>query len=274
MTPIETFKRWFQKKEGTAAADAMLSPDKIRCEDIESLLGKEGFVQLSGILPFKDGASCEEATRYCIEKWGFRQVSVVQIQPLAPRFFFFIAFGVPPVSPKTGKGSAKKHPSHSFDVLQLQTLAAEKIGRRLTLAVAPLEVTGHLPVFDAIVSLRGYAQEKGLEAYPCFNVVRLPAPFSLSQGMKQLETIQADIVLFARPEGAEKNLGDVKALSALFRDYQTASPHLLLKAVWNWSATPAVIKKAGFDAAFAASASPNQVAQTLIETYAEKSSPH
>jgi len=157
----------------------------------------DGVVQLSFVLPVPAGERAREAAAQLARKMGMVQVHVAAMEPAANEFTFFVVYGrtdlsvdysqieVPDVVRKKG-----------FD--ELNEMVAKEVGRRIVVLGACTGTDAHAVGIDAIMNMKGYAGDFGLERYPMFDARNLGAQVDNAGLARLCKESRADVVLVSQ----------------------------------------------------------------------------
>jgi beta-lysine 5,6-aminomutase beta subunit len=152
----------------------------------------DGVVQISFVLPVSAGEKAKEAAALVAKKLGLSHVLVSAMEKAGEDYSFFVVYGrthmqldynaieVPTVL----------HRKHGFD--ELNEAIKRDLGRRIVVVGACIGTDSHTTGIDAIMNMKGFAGDYGLERYPGYRAVNLGS---------QVEP--AALVARAKAEGAE-----------------------------------------------------------------------
>lgn len=135
----------------------------------------DGKVQVSFSLPVPSDAKAGAAARQLAEKMGLHQPLVVHQKGIGSRFTFFIVYGTVEHSVDMTRVTVEDRPYPLLDQKDVIRRVREALGgrREAVIVGATLGTDAHTVGLDAILSVKGWAGDKGLESYRCFRVVNL-----------------------------------------------------------------------------------------------------
>lgn len=135
----------------------------------------DGKVQVSFTLPIPSDARAEGAARQLAERMGLHQPLVVHQKAMGSRFTFFIVYGSVEHQVDLSRVTVEKRPYPLLDRKEVTRRVRDALGRRREAVIvgAALGTDAHTVGLDAILSVKGWAGDKGLESYRCFRVVNL-----------------------------------------------------------------------------------------------------
>jgi beta-lysine 5,6-aminomutase beta subunit len=126
----------------------------------------DGAVQLSFTLPVPYGEEGKEAARQLVKKMGFEEVQVYDAQDLGEGFSFYTVYGGCQHSVDYASIYVPKVESDVMDFYEVNRFIKDKIGRKVTVIGACTGTDAHTVGIDAIMNMKGYNSEYGLERYP------------------------------------------------------------------------------------------------------------
>jgi beta-lysine 5,6-aminomutase beta subunit len=195
---------------------------------------------------------------------GIDPALVVHSKPMGPDFTFFVVYG---------------RVNHLVDIDQVQVverdfdlltpkevnLAVKKaMRRRVTVVGACIGTDAHTVGIDAILNIKGFAGEKGLEYYRELKVVNLGAQVSVPQLVERSRAERADAVLVSQVvTQRDAHLLNTKEMSAAFREAYP-SDHRPLLIVGGPRFDEAMTEELGVDRIFSRGTTPGEVASYLV----------
>jgi beta-lysine 5,6-aminomutase beta subunit len=135
----------------------------------------DGVVQLSFVLPVAPGERAREAAAEVARKMGLTQVLVASMEAAAERYTFFVVYGRTEVAVDLSALQVAEVVTRKKGFDELNQLALREIGRRLVVLGACTGSDAHAVGIDAIMNMKGFAGDYGLERYPCFEAINLGA---------------------------------------------------------------------------------------------------
>ena len=224
----------------------------------------DGRVQLSFTLPIPAGPRADAAALLTASKMGLEGAQIVHSQDLGVDYTFFVVFGA--VNFSVDVSSVTVHaietPTLEFD--EINTLIEEKFGRPIVVVGATAGSDCHTVGLDAILNMKGYRGDPGLERYSMFRAHNLGAQVENERLLAKALELKADIVLISQvvtqKEAHLKNLTHFVDLT----EAEDVRDQLML-VVGGPRISHALAKEVGFDAGFGPGTSPGQVASYLAQ---------
>lgn len=133
----------------------------------------DGQVQLSFSLPVPFGEEAKEAARMMARKMGLREPRIYHAHDLGEGYTFFIVYGAFIETLDFTQIRVAKVESVHMDFYQVNDYIREKIKRKINILGACTGTDAHSVGIDAIMNMKGYAGDYGLERYPMINAFNL-----------------------------------------------------------------------------------------------------
>ncbi|HEX9291903.1 MAG TPA: OAM dimerization domain-containing protein [Anaeromyxobacteraceae bacterium] len=157
----------------------------------------DGVVQLSFVLPAPAGERAREAAVELARKMGLDEVHVAAMERAADGYTFFVVYGrtaaaVDYAAIQVPEVVRKK----DFD--ELNEIIAREVGRRIVVLGACTGSDAHAVGIDAIMNMKGYAGDYGLERYPMLDAKNLGAQVENAALARLVKERHADAVLVSQ----------------------------------------------------------------------------
>jgi len=225
----------------------------------------DGMVQLSFTLPMPHSKLAEGAAAQLAAKMGMNPAMVVHAKAMGPQHTFFVVYGA--VSHLVDVSSVRVV-EHDYPLLSPKeiNLAVRKgLRRRLTVIGGCIGTDAHTVGIDAILNIKGFAGEKGLEYYRELRVVNLGAQISVPHLVARSQAEKADAVLVSQVvTQRDTHLLNTKEMSAAFREAYPADQRPLL-IVGGPRFDEAMADTLGVDRVFTRGTTPGLVASYLVD---------
>jgi beta-lysine 5,6-aminomutase beta subunit len=158
----------------------------------------DGAIQMSFTLPLAAGPTAVEAARQLVLKMGFDDVKVASHHDLGGGFTMFVVYCRTEDSVDV---SAIEVPRPRFEVLgfdELNDFVRRRIGRRLVVVGACTGTDAHTIGLDAIMNIKGYAGQHGLESYPEFRAYNMGSQVANEALVARAIDLEADAILVSQ----------------------------------------------------------------------------
>lgn len=158
----------------------------------------DGAVQVSFTLPVPAGDEAKEAARQLALKMGFEAPAVTEMADLGAGFTFFVLYGK---CIHTIDYEAIKIPKQQQEILtfyEVNALIEEELGRKVVVVAACTGSDAHTVGIDAIINMKGYMGEYGLERYPEMEAYDLGSQIPNAELLEKAVELNADAVLVSQ----------------------------------------------------------------------------
>ncbi|HEY6106066.1 MAG TPA: OAM dimerization domain-containing protein [Anaeromyxobacteraceae bacterium] len=158
----------------------------------------DGVVQLSFVLPVPAGEKAREAAAQLVRKMGMQQVHVACMERAAERYTFFVVYGRTDLSVDWRTLDVPEVAIRKKGFDELNDLVAREVGRKIVVLGACTGSDAHAVGIDAIMNMKGYAGDYGLERYPMLEAVNLGAQVENAALARLARDRRADAVLVSQ----------------------------------------------------------------------------
>lgn len=229
----------------------------------------DGVIQVSFVLPVPASEKAKEAAAQVAKKLGLSHVLVAAMEKAGEGYSFFVVYGrthlqldfasieVPVIA----------HRKHSFD--ELNDVIERDFGRKLVVVGACIGTDSHTTGIDAIMNMKGFAGDYGLERYRMFRAINLGSQVEPAALVAKAKEVAADAVLVSKVvTQREVHKEDARALVELAKDAQ-----IFAKTIWIFGGPRVDHKTAlelGFDAGFGPGTKPSDVANYIYYRLLER----
>lgn len=230
----------------------------------------DGMVQISFTLPVPHSKQAEGAALQLANKMGMDPALVVHAKPMGPDFTFFVVYGRVHHLVDTDKVEVVERDYPLLTPKEVNAAVKRSWRRRLVVVGACIGSDAHTVGIDAILNIKGFAGEKGLEYYRELKVVNLGAQVSVPQLVARAGDEKADAVLVSQVvTQREAHLLNTREMSAAFREaYPPAKRPLLVVGGPRFDDTMA--EELGVDRVFSRGTTPGEVASFLVHRLVER----
>jgi beta-lysine 5,6-aminomutase beta subunit len=224
----------------------------------------DGMVQVSFTLPMAHSKVAEGAAAQLANKMGIDPALVVHSKPMGPDFTFFVVYGRVNHLVDTSKVEVVERDYPLLTPKEVNAAVKRLLRRRLVVVGGCIGTDAHTVGIDAILNIKGFAGEKGLEYYRELKVVNLGAQVSVPQLVERAVAEKADAVLVSQVvTQRDAHLLNTREMSAAFREsYPPAKRPLLVVGGPRFDETMA--DELGVDRVFARGTTPGEVASFLV----------
>jgi beta-lysine 5,6-aminomutase beta subunit len=228
----------------------------------------DGKVQLSFTLPLDWSEAADEAARQLVAKMGFTEVAVSEGRSIASGFSFFVVYASTPVSVDLAAIAVTSLRTHGLSMDEIDALVRARVGRKLRIAGACIGTDAHTVGIDAILNMKGYKGDYGLERYKEFVVFNLGSQVSVEDLARFAKESAIDAILASQVVTQKgSDIQNFTALSELLEAEGIRDRTLLIAG--GPRMTNLLASELGYDAGFGRGTLPSEVAAFIAQRFSE-----
>ena len=179
----------------------------------------DGMVQVSFTLPIPHDKRAEGAAAQLARKMGIDPALVVHAKSMGPDFTFFVVYGRVNHLVELDKVEVFERDYPLLTPKEVNTRIKKRLRRPLVVVGACIGSDAHTVGIDAILNIKGFAGEKGLEYYSSLEVHNLGAQVSVPELVASAGAVKADAVLVSQVvTQRDAHLHNTKEMTAAFRE--------------------------------------------------------
>ena len=158
----------------------------------------DGVIQLSFVLPVPCSEKAKEAAATVAKKLGLSHVLVAAMEKAGESYSFFVVYGRTHMQLDYNAIEVPEvvHRKHGFD--ELNEAIRRDLGRRIVVIGACIGTDSHTTGIDAIMNMKGFAGDYGLERYPMFRAINLGSQVEPEKLVARAKEEAADAVLVSK----------------------------------------------------------------------------
>jgi len=229
----------------------------------------DGMVQLSFTLPVENCARARRAAEQYVLSLNFEDVRVVHSRKIAENFTFFVVYAVaiPKIDYSTIEASEVKTGRMTFK--EINELIKIKLKRRLTVIGASIGSDAHTVGIDAIMNMKGYNHDYGLERYPEINAFNMGSQVDIEDLIKRAVEADADAILVSQTI-TQKNSHTMNYTELIEKLKAGNLRDRFLLIAGGPRITNDYAVELGYDAGFGPGSLPSHVASYIVTTILER----
>lgn len=226
----------------------------------------DGTVQVSFTLPVEPSPEAREAAVEFARRMGLDPIKVATMEKAGEGFAFFVIYGnvgkpLDFTRIKVLKVEAAKRSREEIDAL-----IRDRIGRKLVILGACTGYDAHTVGIDAIINMKGFAGDYGLERYQWLDARNLGAQVQNEDLLKLAVAEKADALLVSKVVSQHNiHVKDLKDL--MRRAAQLGLKDKLIFVAGGPRVTHPMALECGFDAGFSVGSKPSDVASYVVEEF-------
>lgn len=224
----------------------------------------DGQVQVSFALPVPYGPEAVEAARRTVRKMGLEDPRVYHSTDLGDGYSYFICYGRFTDSIDFTTIKVAKVESRRMDFYDINDFIRSRIGRSVVILGACTGTDAHSVGIDAIMNMKGYSGEYGLERYPMIDAYNLGMQVPNEELVAQAIEKEADALLVSQVV-TQKDV-HIKNLSELVDMLEAEGLRSgLILVAGGPRITHELALELGFDAGFGAGTTAPDVASFVVQ---------
>ena len=158
----------------------------------------DGVVQTAFVLPVPPSEKAKEAARQFMKKMGFLDAKVATMERAAENFSFFVVYGRTGHSVDYSEIDVPEVIINKMGRVQLNEWIEKTIGRKLVVYGACTGTDSHTVGIDAIMNMKGFDGDYGLERYPAIEAHNLGAQVPNEELIAEAKAGGADAILVSQ----------------------------------------------------------------------------
>ena len=158
----------------------------------------DGKVQISFSLPVDACPEGKEAARQIASKMGLENIDVTSMKAVGEGLAFFVVYGSCKHSVDYTAIHIPKVESKVMSFYEVNNYIKDKIGRKVVVVGACTGSDAHTVGLDAIMNMKGYAGEYGLERYPEIDAYNLGSQVTNEELIQIALEKKADAILISQ----------------------------------------------------------------------------
>lgn len=229
----------------------------------------DGMVQLSFTLPVPHGPRADGAAQQLANKMGMDPAMVVHSHPIGEGFTFFVVYGSVThlVDLDAVRVVEREYPL--LPPSEVNSTVKKLLHRKLVVVGGCIGTDAHTVGIDAILNIKGFAGEKGLEYYRELRVINLGAQVTVPELVKRARGEKADAVLVSQVvTQRDAHIVNTQEMSAAFREAMGERRPLLIAGGPRFD--PLMAGELGVDRVFGRGTTPGEVASYIVHAIKEK----
>jgi beta-lysine 5,6-aminomutase beta subunit len=229
----------------------------------------DGMVQVSFTLPVPHGPRADGAAQQLANRMGIDPAMVVHSKAMGPDFTFFVVYGSVNHVVDLAQVKVVEREYPLLPPTEVNSVLKKLLRRKLVVVGGCIGTDAHTVGIDAILNIKGFAGEKGLEYYRELRVVNLGAQVSVPDLVKRARSEKADAVLISQVvTQRDAHILNTQEMSAAFNEAMGESKPLLIAGGPRFD--PLMAGELGVDRVFSRGTTPGEVASYLVHAIKEK----
>ncbi|MEW6056035.1 MAG: OAM dimerization domain-containing protein [Bdellovibrionota bacterium] len=224
----------------------------------------DGVTQLAFTLPVAVSPEAREAAVQLAQKMGLDEIKVATMEPAAQGFSFFVIYGKLKHTVDFTKIKVVKVESKSRSMYEINEIIKTELGRKVVVLGACTGYDAHTVGIDAIINMKGFSGDYGLERYEWMDARNLGAQVLNEELLKKAIDLNADAILVSKVVTQHNiHIKDMKDL--MEKAEKMGIRDKLVFVAGGPRVTHQIALECGFDAGFGVGTKPSEVASYIVE---------
>jgi beta-lysine 5,6-aminomutase beta subunit len=229
----------------------------------------DGLVQVSFTLPMPESERARQAAIELGSRMNLERPQVVHMKAMGPDFTFFIVYGRTSVSIDPDEIEVRERDFPLLSYPEVNRMIRESLKRQLVVVGACTGTDAHTVGLDAILSLKGFAGDHGLEYFGEMRVVNMGAQVTPQEIVDEVEANSADAVLVSQVvTQRDAHILHLKEVRTALEERGLRDRLLLVGGGPRF--TPEQATELGYDRIFGRGTKPSEVASYLAWAVAQQ----
>lgn len=230
---------------------------------------EDGVVQLSFVLPVAASERAKEAARQLLRKQGFVDILIAQMETAGEGYAFFVAYAKTPIAIDYSEIEVAEVQVQKLPMEELDRAIERDVGRSIVVVGGCTGTDAHSVGIDAILNMKGYKGDFGLERYRMFDALNMGSQVLNEEIIAKALEKKADAILVSQVvTQRDVHKDNSSQLVDLLKEKGLRDRFLLL--LGGPRIDHQVALDLGFDAGFGPGTLPSDVANFLYATVLEK----
>lgn len=232
----------------------------------------DGVMQLSFVLPLPASERAKEAARMLLEKQGYTDVSLAHMEKAGEGYTLFVAYGKTRLAIDLSEIEVEEMEVDKLGFEELNEAIERELGRPIVVVGGCTGTDAHSVGIDAILNMKGYQGDFGLERYRMFDALNMGSQVLNEEIVAKAVEMDADAILVSQvvtQRGIHKD--NSAQLVEILKKRGLRDRFVLLLGGPRIDHKTAL--ELGFDAGFGPGTLPSDVANFLYRTLLERNRP-
>jgi len=223
----------------------------------------DGVIQLSFVLPLAAGERARAAAVELARGMGLFEVQVAAMERAGESYTFFVLYGRTTLSVDCSVLDAPETVERKKGFDELNAIVARELHRRIVVLGACTGSDAHAVGIDAIMNMKGYAGDYGLERYPMFDARNMGAQVENEVLARAVKESHADAVLVSQVV-TQRDVHKDNARQFIDELIHLGVRRQVIVVLGGPRVDNKLALELGYDAGFGAGTKPSEVANYIV----------
>lgn len=158
----------------------------------------DGVMQISFVLPVAPSERAKEAARMLLEKQGFVDILLAHMEEAGEGYSFFVAYVKTQLQIDFASIQVEEVEIQKMGMAELDDAIERKLGRKIVVVGGCTGTDAHSVGIDAIMNMKGYDGDYGLERYRMFEALNMGSQVLNEEILEKALEMNADAILVSQ----------------------------------------------------------------------------
>lgn len=158
----------------------------------------DGKIQISFTLPVDANDRGKEAARILLRKLGLENPQISYYEDIGQGFTMFVAYASCNVGINYNNVVVKVVDTPKMDMYQVDEYVSKHLQKKITVVGACIETDAHTVGIDAIMNMKGYHGDYGLERYKSFETINMGSQVPSEELLSKAKEVNANVILVSQ----------------------------------------------------------------------------
>ncbi|MDR2166907.1 MAG: cobalamin-dependent protein [Clostridiales bacterium] len=229
----------------------------------------DGKIQLSFTLPVPNDDKGREAAKILARKMGLTDPNVAHSGALDADFTFYVVYGSVAHSVDYSAIKVQSVAEETMSMEEIADYIREHIGRKIVIIGASTGTDAHTVGIDAIMNMKGFAGNYGLERYDMIEAHNLGSQVANEDFIQKAKELKADILLVSQTvTQKDVHIANLTELAEMLEAEEMR--HKIILICGGPRISNELAKELGYDAGFGQNAYAKHVATFAVQEMARR----
>jgi beta-lysine 5,6-aminomutase beta subunit len=229
----------------------------------------DGAIQFSFTLPVAPSPKTREAATQLVRSWGFIDVKIAHMSSIGVGYSFLVVFARTEKGIDYSKVQVTSHEGEKRNYKEIDKKILEDIKRPVRLVGACTGYDAHTVGLDAILNMKGFDGDIGLERYKGFRVVNMGSQVPTDELIDRAVKENADAILLSKVVSQKDiHIADMRDLMQRLKNRGLEDRFIVVAG--GPRVTHQIAVELGFDAGFTIGTRPSDVADFIYKKMVER----
>jgi len=229
----------------------------------------DGAIQISFTLPVEPSPKTREAATQLVREWGFLDVKIAHMSKIGVNYTFLVVFARTEKGIDYTKIEVPHLKTQQRTYKEIDELILTKIKRPIRVVGACTGYDAHTVGLDAILNMKGFEGDIGLERYRGFRVINMGSQVPPEELIERAIKEKADAILVSKII-TQKDIHIADMRDLLTRLKKSGLENRFILVAGGPRVTHKLAVELGYDAGFTIGAKPSDVANFILEKMLKK----